>query len=81
MQHVCGPKGPKWTSPCNGILPTGYGEEVASPDGGEGTVGDREGYHILWVPTRPGHLLQVPGAGSCGRGQRLAGDGPQPTLC
>ena len=45
------------------------------PGGGGGPGGDGEGTHYLRIPPIPGHLLQVPEASSCSRGQRLAGSG------
>ena len=40
---------------------------------------DIDGTNSLQVPPRPGHLLQVPGASSSGRGQRMEGVSTQPT--
>ena len=38
------------------------------------------GHSQTWGPPRPGHLLQVPGVSSSGRGQQLAGGGMQPMV-
>ena len=48
MRHVCGKKVPQWPAPCDGLLTTDNGEEVASPGGGGGTVGERYGTHKIW---------------------------------
>ena len=48
------------------------------PAGRGGTVRYKEVNHCLWIPPLTGHLLQVPGSSSRGRGQRLVVSGAEP---
>ena len=62
-------------------MQTGNVEKAASPGGGGGTGGDGAGTHYIWSLLLPDHLLQLPGASSCSRGQKLSRSGAEPQAC